>query len=736
MPANVDFDSYPLPLDGDSVPILVFRFDAGVGADADPEEGQRYQPLPNVYCRSISLKEGADPGSARFEYVFNDTDPESRYPTQFEQVWPLAARGRWVVRNDDRLVVVGITDTGFARVLFDGFAQIPQVDLTPESQSVTFGAVGVASRCWDTPIGGARYRNADDPEFDHIDTTMLTDLPTRFNPDREPNCTPDDHDIGAADVGYPQFLDEKIVRDPDPRTYWTIGKAVRYLLAVHNEQDASPLWVRNPDFTTIDNVLKARKPRDDAEFYDPGDASTYESSDIIVRDYEATGKAWPDAVAELCGFAGAVVRFELTQDEDGDPVTTLKCRRGDATKQAVATRDVYLDRPGVLDVATTNVSELHVSRDSVNLVNAVAIETDPIQVEVSIVLGLGFSPLVGDEVDGMRNSFLSSALADASSDDRAKYRLYVADEAGDGHYDFGTSAFVDGSGAALDMTDIFGKFDDEPSGLKYVKRLRPADGHTLISKDGAGKPRRATLCLSRDYAGAAPAVWDGTGHWQPVTGGWELLKDRFGIRVTIDDPEAWDIGAYAGDDPQNAGKVLRGITSQANPSAPGAGVEHQNTKRFYLMLTALIDSDVMIPAEAGKRDASPTKYERRRRVDAKDHFKQQVVAKNTWYNRTGEPINARDDTEKAQAHAEAARSAQEFPTIAGSVTIPWLTNAYKLGDRIRRIAGRGVSFQTNAGNDEEAPRYPYITAIDLEFSGERQATILRYSDQRSGPQNA
>jgi hypothetical protein len=735
MPANVDFDPPPLPLDGDSVPILVYRFNADVAADADPADGQRYQPLPNVYCRSVSRKEGPDPGSARFEYVFSDSDPTSPYPTQFDQVWPLTARGRWVVKNDDRLVVVGVTEKGFSRVIFDGFAQIPQVDLTPDTQSVTFGAVGVASRAWDTPIGGAVYRNADDPDWDDVDNTVETDLPTRFNPDREPNCTPDDKDIGPAKEGYPQFLDEKIVRDPDPRTYWTIGKAVRYLLAVHNDQSVEPLWVKNPDFTSIDNVLKARKPRDDAEFYDPGDASTYEATDIIVRDYEATGKAWPDAVAELCGFAGAVVRFELGQDEQGDPVTTLKCRRGDATKQSVATKDVYLARPGVLDVASANVSELHVSRDSVDLVNAFEIETDPIQVEVSIVLGLGFVPLVGDEVDGTRNSFLSSALANASSDDRAKYRLYVADEAGDGHYDFGTSAFVTGIGAALDLSPIFGE-DDEETGPQYVKRLRPADGHALISKDAAGKPRRATLCLSRDYAGAAPAVWDGTGHWQPIAGGWELLKDRFGIYATIDDPEAWDIGAYAGADPQNAGKVLRGVTSQANPSAPGGGPETLNTKRFYLMLTALIDSDLMIAAAASKRDASPTKYERRRRLDAKDHFKQQVVGKQTWYHQEAEPVNARDDTEKAQAHAEAARSAQEFPAIEGSVTIPWLTNAYKLGDRIRKVAGREVSFQANAGSDAEAPRYPYVTAIDYEFSGERQATILHYSDQRSGPQDA
>lgn len=729
MPSDVTFDAYPLPLDDDSIPILVYRY------DPSRDEGDRYTLLPNVYCRRVSFKEGAIPPSAQFEYVFDDSDLESPYPYQFEEVWPLTAQGPWVVENDDRLVVIGVTHDDVNRLIFDGFAQIPQVDVSPTSQSVTFTAIGTPVRCWDEPIGGAWYRNADDPERSDEGNTVRTELPTRFNPNRKPNCTPEGKDSGEILSEYPQFLDCLIVRDPDPRTPWTLGKAVRYLLTYHNDQTADPLFVENPWFSSLDFNLQSRKPKDNKEFYDPRDPATYDSKDIEIRDYDATGKCWPDVVAELCSFAGAQIRFELGQDEQDEPKWSVIIYRKDASTP-VEPLDVYFQKVGEdLDTGRSNVSDLHISRDSATLVNSFQIVTNPIQVEASIVLAMGFTPVAGDESETNRKKYLLSALAGATSEDKAKYRLYVADEAGDGHYDVASGTFVKGIGNALDLSAIFGE-DDPDTGPQYVKRLRPADGLTLVTKDLAKKARRAVLCFSRDYAGPSPAVWDGTGHWQPIPGGWEILKDRFGIYVSIDDPEMWGIGKYTGANAQNSGTSLRGIKSQANPDSPPTD-SNLNTQRFFLMLTAVIDSDLMVAARALPREASPSRFVRTRRIDCKDHFKQQVIAANSWYNRTTKPINAKDDTDKAIAHAEAERTAQEFPPLVGSVTIPWLSNAYKVGNRIRSIQGRDVTLQTNAGtNAGEAKQYPFISGVDYDFSGDRQSTVLHYSDRMTGPQDA
>src|SRR3954453_5881892 len=122
---NVGFDPFPTQLSDYAVPVLVYRF----ARSRDP--GDRYRPIPNVYCRGIQRPEGAEPSVARFEYVFDDTDPTSPIPSQFDQVWPLGASGPYVVEPDMEIVVLGIASTGAARPLFHGHAQVPQADVQP-----------------------------------------------------------------------------------------------------------------------------------------------------------------------------------------------------------------------------------------------------------------------------------------------------------------------------------------------------------------------------------------------------------------------------------------------------------------------------------------------------------------------------------------------------------------------------------------------------------------------------
>jgi hypothetical protein len=154
---------------------------------------------------------------------------------------------------------------------------------------------------------------------------------------------------------------------------------------------------------------------------------------------------------------------------------------------------------------------------------------------------------------------------------RAKYRRYVANEDGSGFWDFtATPAAFSRQRQSSIMTKVFGtpppKKDGTPGDPQYVKRCRVCHD-TLISKDSSGRPYRAQLAISRDYAGKSPGVWDGTGTWRPITGGWELLKDRIGIQVNAEDPEKWHIGRIKGDTIEPSGD-LRGIKSMSNPDAP------------------------------------------------------------------------------------------------------------------------------------------------------------------------
>jgi hypothetical protein len=333
-------------------------------------------------------------------------------------------------------------------------------------------------------------------------------------------------------------------------------------------------------------------------------------------------------------------------------------------------------------------------------------------------LAPGFTPSIGDETAANRLRFLRANLSSASGDVRRKYRYYVADEAGDGHWDASSSSWVS---KALDLSTIFPPTAQGTS--TYVRRLRPGS-NTLISRDSRGQLLRAQLALSRDYAGLVPAVWDGTGTWQPISGGWELLDDRLGILATVEDPENWPIGDYTGTSPQEPSPTLRGITSQANPSPPNS--------RFVLRLTTVIEDDLMLPAAAARRPASPTIFTLRRRVDARDHFGMDTVAAESLYNPASQPLVVRDDTSRAIAHAQQLRATYEFPPMAGRVTIPSLITAFRVGEQVGEINGRDVSFQTNIGAGQgELPVYPVIAGLSWEFTGERQVTVLELADFRT-----
>ena len=140
------------------------------------------------------------------------------------------------------------------------------------------------------------------------------------------------------------------------------------------------------------------------------------------------------------------------------------------------------------------------------------------------------------------------------------------------------------------------------------------------------------------------------------------------------------------------------------------------------------------------RPASPTQFVRERVVDGKDHFQYCVIDKSSinYAANMGDgtnPVVIRDDTAAATTHAEQLRSAHEFPTLAGSATLPFVTDYYQIGDRVQIIEGRDASLQINVGtNQGETPSYPWITAFAWDFQGNKQQTILQFSDRRAEPQ--
>lgn len=733
MPGSITYDPGEVTLVGFATPIGVYRYDP----DAS---GQKYTMLPNVVCEHAGqYREGAEPAAARFRYVFDDSDPDSPFPRTFADVWPLTASGPYVVQPDDRIVVMAFTGEGRQRVMFDGFAQIPQVDLGEDQHVVSFTASSVEIRLWDKPVSSARYRDADDPSGGDV---VVTDLPVRFNPAggsaidhaAQPNCTPEDSDvsddpIAGDDLGqHPVFLDHRLRQDPEVRTFWTLAKLPRYLLSIHNDQR----YVKNPEFAALTALLDAYAPIDDG-FYDPDAAASYTTRPLVIRDFDADNKFLPDCLEDQLAYHGFAFRFVTEEDSAGDPSHRIAIYRKDDARGG-APLPLRLQPAGAsLDFGHSNVADLHAARDSPSIANEFVVATDPILYEVSVILAPGFAVDASDADPANTKNFLKSAIKGTSSANRYKYRRYVADECGEGHWDIDDEAM---STTPLDLSSVFAGVSLDVADLPtYVRRLRPGRD-SLLTKDAEGKHRKHQLAFSRDYNGACPAVWDGTGTWQAIPSGWDPLKDRLGILVTADDPNAWNIGDYQGSGRQNPTTTLRGVKAIADPTGAATGANDQ--AYFSLRYTTVIEGDFMLDSFAKKRQASPTKFAIRRRIDARDHFRKEVVAAQSVYNLTeDDEVTLRDDTSKAKAQAQALRAVHEFAPLAGSVTIPWISFAYEVGQRVDVIDGRGVSLRMNIGAEAgEALRYPTIVSKSWDLSGGKQRTVLQLSDRRAEPQRA
>lgn len=747
MAASASFDPPPVPLDGSAVTIGVALF------DRSRPQGKRYRFVPNVRCERIIYRQGAVPPSAQFSYVLDTSDPSSPFPIYAEGLWPLAASGAGVVPVGDELVVFASDENGSVRVLFDGFADAPQIDVAGRSQSVTFTASGVAVRCWDEPIGGAIYRDSTDPQNG---VEVPTDLIVRFNPDYKPNCTPDDFDVNEGkDGAYPVFLDWRIARTPDPRTYWTLGKFARYLLNTRPSGTKGDLaFVDNPKskfLAGLDSDLQALKPTGGpTAAIDTADPSTYVAEDILLDDVIASDRPWPEVLSRTLERHGFAMRFRIGQDGTAplpEPMNVLHVYRKDGLFEK-APKDLLLQPAGAgLDPGKSNVAELHLVRDARDAANQFRVVSRPSRYEVGVVLAAGFTIAAADATTP--DQFKTPALAKATGDMRRKYRVYVADEAGDGHWDLAATPPAMTTSKPLDLSGIFGKPDppdpNAPAGTppappKYVPRCRPGFD-VLFALDDQGKPFRAELAISTDYAGASPTVWDGkAGTWQSLGHvGWRLLRDRLGIEITTDNPNGWKIpDPPAATTPVIPGGVVRGVEAQAAPSA--------TMKRFYLKLTCIIESDWGVDALAEKRSFAPGDFAVERAVDARDVYRDDTVDPSSIHYVTppvppggGPPAPGtgpadHDDTKVALARALAYRSAREFPAVAGRVIIPWVSLAYKVGDRLRTVSGRGIDLRTNAGAGVgESPYYPSVVSVTWDFSGGRQATALELSDHRSEP---
>lgn len=785
MPGVIDYDAEgPIPIEPPVYP-FVFRYNPDVPAEgAGGETRSRYEILPNVRVLSVEFFEGARPPLARFRYEFEDPAlvPPS-VPTSFHQVIGIGSGGRYVVSSGDRIVVRVYDSPSTSWVVFDGFAEVPQVNFSATQDVVTFEAFGTPVRESDEPLKGSVWRDTSRPKFG--DDTP-TNRPARFNPKGVGNATAEDYDHFAAvrgdreddPEGWQAALAEfPVFQDPTTRLNaitgggveaamardWDLAMAARYVLfspvvnGVAPEDFGKHLRYYEPH--RYDAVLNSRRPAVEEVGVDPEDPGTYVDTPIKVNDLDVTGDRRMDALAKLIEPHGFAFRYELGTDDEGDPEWWLKIYRKD---DAYPLKPVFLQPEGyAVDPRFTNVEAIGLQRDTQQVVNAWSVDMAPTRYEAAFYLRPLFEVDAADAEPGNLHQW---RVGDPSFDPD-KYRKFGVDECGEGHwtwsdpdvttttdgdfeYDYpatdpqGPNKAVAGRPAPHWLSALVGP-DAAPADLP-----RPGEGK-LVAEDAAGERKAAelyvvtsTYAVTDANAGVAVPDWDSVANlWDPeftqiqkvTKGGWELLPDRLGIRLTRPDVEAWTISEPGKvGDPFPSGSV-RVVTSLADPSSGGA-----TTKRFVFLLVTVISDDGTQVGVADRRETSPSKYQARRRLDARGWFQNDGVHRSSPHAPTLDPglgvtvVALRDDYAAAKAQAEALRKADEVGSVAGAFTVPSFSLAYAVGDRILGVEGRTVSFRQNHRVKGEAGIYPAVVSVRWEFDG-RQETVVNLNDRRADP---
>ena len=531
------WDSSPVPASRPAIPVTVARYDSG-------EEGGTPEILDNIECVEISQEIGIDPGRASFRYIFDGLDEEA--PQSIEDALGTGTTLPKTIQPDDELIVYATPPGGDPEVIFHGKAMKFGMTLDEAREEVHIIAVGWAKVLWNTPMAGARVRDASDPtagaDFD-------TDIPAQFNPKGLPNATvagseAENAALGEGDYKYPTFIDPLVIRTPSVNRAWTLALAARYIIYRHAQESDK---VTVPTGDELDGLLVAREPKDGAEF-DPTDSSTFDSKDIVVGDQPLTGRDWPGRLNELIRDRGFGMAFDVATADDGSgPETTLRL----FLLQGGDLKDVYLQERGSgLDPEMSNVASAEIERDANQVINQWKVVGALQRYEGSFILPCAFTMQAGDAATFAAISRFDKNAESFNEVDDA-YRLFAYDETGDGHYAPGSATAIKTPGP---LDEILGATDNGGNPTHGTRRRKPIG--ELISTDADGKPYRAKLSVSLDSTQVGPAIWDGTGTWQDVDGQFALCKDRLGIRVTAASPNAWSIGkSEAAGAPYPAGVV-------------------------------------------------------------------------------------------------------------------------------------------------------------------------------------
>lgn len=650
------------------------------------------QYLPNLRLMDMEHEIGAVFPLATLRYVFADNADGNIFPNRPEHVLNTAFIGPYILNEHDRIRITGIKPDGEEVVLFEGEVKTFGHQQHARCDRVTVKLAHISYHEWAKPV--QTYTTKDEADYqDPSNPGLKIRGQAFFNPRGMGNRCEDDEYVdfttaSAGDIKLPVFR-HVTPYDTVMHTTWKTNDAVLYLCYTENPQET---YTYNPTPAQIlDALVHAESespPGTDPEFIKW--TYTYTTCEYTPL----YGKYWLPLIEEICRNKNVLLAIRTVG-------TPLYAQAGvDIWRpDAVNPKWLFLQNRGAdLDPVLSNTAQQSIVRDVASAANIVRVHGAPFRTEASFILACDF-PM--SESDGNTISARKQWRKDApaATFNPGAYRDFVFDEAGEGHY---LPATDDVLTDVPSLDAIFGEPSD--SIPTYIQRRRRPIGR-LFSHAGTGS-RRAALSISKDYEGPVPAVWtaDEGGTWQNVDSGWELLEDRIGIRITVDDPNEWHITqGHAADAPYKNG-VVRVVESLA--------LDSTRHPKFYLRLTVVVEHDEVME-ETATHDTSDIPYPVERIIDASDRYHYDRIQQKSQFapEAEEEPLIIRDDKETAKAEAEATLLALRAGRMEGAITLDRFTTYYQVGDRIAGVWGRGVSFATSP-DTPPVNEYPGIPQPD------------------------
>lgn len=373
-----------------------------------------------------------------------------------------------------------------------------------------------------------------------------------------------------------------------------------------------------------------------------------------------------DALLEPHGF-GWFLRLGF--NDDGTMFRKIAVfKRGEGEE-----RDVYLQRPGEdIDLAKSNVSDLAVETSIADLANVVTGYGSLEEREVTIELYRGW-PEADDSLscDDLDRTYPDSVFAQHQT----AWRLWVANEAGDYN---GLRTSVAPISATTDLASVFTR------AVPCRRRL-----YDCLTYDENGN-RRPPFIEWYD-----PDEADSDLRWKPLeAGSVAILNDQIGIYFT-------------------------GATPPSSIVAAGEDAR--------IRITGTIQGDARIQYQATRRPESPNGLNVELVLDLSDRFHDREVFDvfpSAFQSVLADDPNGaaeRDDATALETFVKKVRDTEDAAAIRASVTLHGIHWDYEIGQVIRKVEGREISFNRFA-ESSETKRYLQIYGIS--YDRQRQQTTL------------